>query len=83
MSLAELEEPLDELPADRLAVVYCHGASCISVDDRLAYLSATGRAVLRPGDGVQCARRGQQTPQVYYSVERMVKSLASRVDFAT
>ncbi len=35
------------------------------------------------GDGVQCARRGQQTPQGYYNVERMVKSLAHRGTVAT
>lgn len=34
--------------------------------------------VFLTGDGVQCARRGQQTPQGYYNVERMVKSLARR-----
>ena len=35
------------------------------------------------GDGVHCARRGQQTPQGYYNVERMVKSLARRGEVAT
>lgn len=35
------------------------------------------------GDGVQCARRGQQTPDGYYNVERMVKSLARRGEVAT
>ena len=35
------------------------------------------------GDGVLCARRGQKTPQGYYNVERMVKSLAKRREVAT
>ncbi len=30
------------------------------------------------GDGVACARRGQATPNGYYNVERMIKSLAQR-----
>jgi uncharacterized protein involved in oxidation of intracellular sulfur len=34
------------------------------------------------GDGVQCARRGQQTPDGYYNAERMLKSLAKRGDVA-
>ena len=38
---------------------------------------ATVRVFLT-GDGVACARRGQTTPDGYYNVERMVKSLARR-----
>ncbi len=34
--------------------------------------------VFLTGDGVACARRGQTTPNGYYNVERMVKSLARR-----
>ena len=34
------------------------------------------------GDGVACARRGQKTPNGYYNVERMVKSLARRGEVA-
>ena len=34
--------------------------------------------VFMTGDGVLCARRGQKTPDGYYNVERMVKSLARR-----
>ena len=30
------------------------------------------------GDGVGCARRGQQTPDGYYNAERMIRSLARR-----
>lgn len=39
--------------------------------------------VFLTGDGVQCARSGQQTPQGYYNVERMVKALARRGEVAT
>jgi uncharacterized protein involved in oxidation of intracellular sulfur len=35
------------------------------------------------GDGVQCARRSQKTPEGYYNVERMMKSLAGRGEVAT
>lgn len=35
------------------------------------------------GDGVLCARRGQKTPDGYYNVERMIKSLARRGEVAT
>ena len=34
-------------------------------------------------DGVQCARKGQTTPDGYYNIERMVKSLAKRGRVAT
>ena len=30
------------------------------------------------GDGVMCARKGQKTPDGYYNVERMIRSLALR-----
>lgn len=35
------------------------------------------------GDAVLCARRGQKTPDGYYNVERMLKSLARRDLVAT
>lgn len=35
------------------------------------------------GDGVQCARQGQKTPNGYYNLERMIKSLARRGEIAT
>ncbi len=35
------------------------------------------------GDGVLCARKGQKTPDGYYNVERMIKSLAQRGMVAT
>lgn len=34
------------------------------------------------GDGVGCARAGQQTPQGYYNVGRMVQSLVRRGEVA-
>ena len=38
--------------------------------------------VFLTGDGAACARRGQTTPDGYYNVERMVKSLAQRGEVA-
>jgi uncharacterized protein involved in oxidation of intracellular sulfur len=35
------------------------------------------------GDGVQCAIAGQETPQGYYNIERMVASLTRRGNVAT
>jgi uncharacterized protein involved in oxidation of intracellular sulfur len=34
-------------------------------------------------DAVYCARKGQNTPDGYYNIERMVKSLAKRGKVAT
>ena len=34
------------------------------------------------GDGVSCAHQGQKTPDGYYNVERMIKSLARRGEVA-
>jgi uncharacterized protein involved in oxidation of intracellular sulfur len=44
----------------------------------LAKRPGTSVRVFLTGDGVACARRGQTTPDGYYNVERMVKSLARR-----
>jgi uncharacterized protein involved in oxidation of intracellular sulfur len=35
------------------------------------------------GDGVNCAARGQKTPDGYYNVERMLQSIARRGEVAT
>ena len=35
------------------------------------------------GDGVNCAVTGQKTPEGYYNVERMLKSIARRGEVAT
>ena len=35
------------------------------------------------GDGVQCARAGQETPKGYYSIERMIGFVVGRGDVAT
>lgn len=35
------------------------------------------------GDGVNCARIGQKTPEGFYNIERMLKSLAQRGEVAT
>ena len=34
------------------------------------------------GDGVSCAHQGQKTPDGYYNVERMIRSLARRGEVA-
>ena len=34
-------------------------------------------------DAVSCARKGQKTPEGYYNIERMVKSLTKRGKVAT
>ena len=34
-------------------------------------------------DGVFCARKRQKTPEGYYNIERMVKSIARRGEVAT
>ena len=34
-------------------------------------------------DGIFCARKGQKTPEGYYNIERMVKSIAKRGKVAT
>jgi uncharacterized protein involved in oxidation of intracellular sulfur len=39
--------------------------------------------VFLTGDGVLCARKGQKTPDGYYNIERMVRSLGSRGQVAT
>ena len=35
------------------------------------------------GDGVNCALAGQKTPEGYYNIERMLKSIARRGEVAT
>lgn len=40
-------------------------------------------AVSLMGDAVQCARKGQKTPDGYYNVERMISSLARKGLVAT
>jgi uncharacterized protein involved in oxidation of intracellular sulfur len=34
-------------------------------------------------DGVFCARKDQKTPEGYYNIERMIKSIAKRGEVAT
>jgi uncharacterized protein involved in oxidation of intracellular sulfur len=38
--------------------------------------------VFLTGDGVVCAKKGQKTPDGFYNVERMLKSLARRGEVA-
>lgn len=42
-----------------------------------------GIRVFMIGDGVQCAVAGQETPNGYYNIERMLASLARRGEVAT
>lgn len=35
------------------------------------------------GDGVQCAVKGQETPQGYYNIERMFSAILRRGEVAT
>jgi len=39
--------------------------------------------VFLTADGIFCARKGQKTPEGYYNIERMVKSMAKRGKVAT
>ncbi len=39
--------------------------------------------VFLTADGVFCARKGQKTPDGYYNIERMIKSLSRRGEVAT
>lgn len=43
----------------------------------------TSVRVFLMGDGVNCAVRGQTTPDGYYNVERMLQSIARRGGVAT
>jgi uncharacterized protein involved in oxidation of intracellular sulfur len=43
----------------------------------------TAVRVFLTGDGVLCALNGQKTPNGYYNVERMIRSLAQRGKVAT
>lgn len=54
---------------------------------RLAYnlvkRAGTNVRVYLIGDAVNCAVSGQKTPEGYYNIERMLKSLAKRGKVAT
>lgn len=39
--------------------------------------------VFLTADGVLCAHKGQKTPDGYYNIERMIKSLAAHGEVAT
>jgi uncharacterized protein involved in oxidation of intracellular sulfur len=43
----------------------------------------TSVKVFLTADGVACARKNQKTPDGYYNIERMVKSLAAKGKVAT
>ncbi|MGE5591403.1 MAG: DsrE/DsrF/TusD sulfur relay family protein [Bacillota bacterium] len=50
---------------------------------RVAKRDGVSVRVFMTGDGVLCAKSGQKTPDGYYNVERMIKSLARRGEAAT
>ncbi len=50
---------------------------------KLASRPEASVSVFLVGDGVNCAMAGQQTPNGYYNIERMLKSIASHGDVAT
>jgi uncharacterized protein involved in oxidation of intracellular sulfur len=49
----------------------------------LAKREATHVRVFLLGDGVQCAVKGQDTPQGYYNIERMLGSVLRAGEVAT
>ncbi|MFV1858809.1 MAG: DsrE/DsrF/TusD sulfur relay family protein [Anaerolineales bacterium] len=49
----------------------------------LAKRSGVAIRVYLTGDGVLCARKGQKTPDGYYNIARMIRSLARRGQVAT
>jgi len=49
----------------------------------LAKRSEASVRVFLIGDGVNCALAGQKTPEGYYNIERMLKSVARRGEVAT
>ena len=53
----EIDELLDELPADREIVAYCRGPYCVYADDAIRRLAAHGRSARRLREGVPEWRR--------------------------
>ena len=49
----------------------------------IAKREGTNVRVFLMGDGVQCAVKGQDTPQGYYNIERMLTSVLRQGDVAT
>ena len=49
----------------------------------LSKRDGTNGRVFLMGDGVQCAVKGQDTPQGYYNIERMLGSIVRRGEVAT
>ena len=49
----------------------------------LAKREGTQVKIFLMADGVFCARQGQKTPEGYYNIERMIKSIAKRGEVAT
>lgn len=64
--LAELDERLEELPADKTVVAYCRGPYCVIADDALALLAGYGLDVRRLEEGVA------EWQQAGYAIEREI-----------
>jgi len=58
-----------------------YNALCLALN--LAKRSEASVRVFLIGDGVNCALAGQKTPEGYYNIERMLKSVARRGEVAT
>ncbi len=50
--LSQLEQRVDELPRDRVMVVYCRGPYCIFADEALEVLAERGWSAMRLEEGV-------------------------------
>jgi rhodanese-related sulfurtransferase len=50
--LVELEDRIDELPADREVIAYCRGTYCALAHDAVRLLTAHGRKASRATDGI-------------------------------
>ena len=65
-----------------MALMVRNGLITRSVWPNLSKRAEAAVRVFLVGDGVVCAKRGQTTPQGYYNVERMLKSITQRGEVA-
>jgi len=68
--LAELEQRLAELPADREVVAYCRGPFCAYAHDAVRRLHAAGRLARRLQDGWPEWQLAQRTPKTTHKRKR-------------
>jgi len=57
--------------------------NALRLASNLAKRSGVAIRVYLTGDGVLCAHKGQKTPDGYYNIARMIRSLARRGQVAT